>query len=90
MDNTAARHALMDVRIWAKARIAAGFDKPEARYQYMKLIEAADAILRDLDSAKRREAGPQTDRRLRLVEAQPGKESDEACRVVVPAAPLPA
>lgn len=86
MDNTAARHALKDVRLWAKARIAAGFETPEASYQYMKLIEAADAILSDLDATKQDSAASRPDSHLRLVEIRPGgKGGDEAGRVPLPA-----
>lgn len=88
MDNTAARHALRDVRVWAKARIASGLETPEAAYQYLKLIEAADAILNDLDAAARSQSAPQADRHLRLVETRQDGGDDEARRVIQ-MAPLP-
>ncbi len=84
MDNTAAGFALKDVRLWAKARIASGLGTPEANYQYMKLIEAVDAILNDLE-AGRRDSAPRPEGHLRVVETTPG-EGDTVVRI----APLPA
>lgn len=87
MDNTAARHALKDVRYWAKARIASGLESPEASYQYMKLIEAADAILRDLDAARGNASPSRHDGHLRLVDTGPpdDPESSSLAQIV----PLP-
>lgn len=36
---------LQEVRDWAKEKIASGEEPPWAWFQYMKLIETADAIL---------------------------------------------
>lgn len=44
VDDKAARQ-LNDVRQWAKDKIASGLEPPWAWFQYMKLIEVADAIL---------------------------------------------
>ncbi|MGO9056381.1 MAG: hypothetical protein ACLQU2_03225 [Candidatus Binataceae bacterium] len=41
------KHAeLKRIREWAQSKIDTGAEPPFAWYQYMKLIEAADAILR--------------------------------------------
>jgi hypothetical protein len=40
-----ARADLERVREWADSKIASGSEPPFAWYQYMKLVEAADAIL---------------------------------------------
>lgn len=85
MDNTAARHALKDVRFWAKARIASGLSSPEASYQYMKLIEAVDAILDDL--AAKTDPAPQADNHLRLVEPE-ARDKPETFRMAT-VVPLP-
>lgn len=84
MDNTAARHVLKDARLWAKARLAAGFGTPEDSYQYMKLIEAVDAILSDLEAENRVQGGPKPDGHLRVVEIRSGKEGGDPSRVVPP------
>ena len=44
-ENEKAARQLQDVRQWAKDKIATGTEPPWAWYQYMKLIDAADAIL---------------------------------------------
>ena len=44
-ENEKAAHQLQDVRQWAKSKIDSGQEPPWAWYQYMKLIETADAIL---------------------------------------------
>ena len=41
---------LEEVREWAQAKIATGAEPPWAWYQYMKLIETLDTILKGMDS----------------------------------------
>lgn len=61
---------LKRVRQWAQEKIDAGSEPPWAWYQYMKLIEAADAILSGM-AATTTENLPQSaerpERRLQLV-----------------------
>ena len=65
--------ALMDIRDWAKNKIASGAEPPWAWYQYMKLIEAADAILAGMGCVTPKENLQQSEQRsgthLRLVDA---------------------
>ena len=69
--NEKAAQSLRDARQWAKAKIDGGQEPPWAWYQYMKLIETADAILTSLDSTVTTENLQQLeqrpDTRLRLV-----------------------
>ena len=44
------RRELEAVRDAAKAKLATGAEPPWAWYQYMKLVEAADAILAGMDA----------------------------------------
>ena len=50
MDQKLVREKLEDIRMWAQAKVEAGSDPPWAWYQYMKLIEAANAILKGMDA----------------------------------------
>lgn len=65
--------SLNEVREWAKDKIASGQEPPWAWYQYMKLIEALDAILKGSDCVNPRESSRQSVRHpetpLRLVGA---------------------
>ena len=45
LDKVAIEQKLEDVRAWAQEKIASGAEPPWAWFQYMKLIETADAIL---------------------------------------------
>lgn len=78
IDETAARQ-LSDVRQWAKEKIDAGHEPPWAWFQYMKLIETADAILSASNCAttteSSRQSEPQTDGHLRLVAATCPREN---------------
>lgn len=73
LENEKAAHQLKDVRQWAKAKIDSGSEPPWAWYQYMKLIETADAILSGMDCAITMESSQQSERRqdmpLRLVDS---------------------
>ena len=64
---------LTEVREWAKAKIVTGAEPPWAWYQYMKLVEVADAILKGMDSTIPMESSPQSERnqakRLQLVDS---------------------
>lgn len=64
---------LEKVREWAKEKIASGQEPPWAWYQYMKLIDAADAILNGMGCVITRENSQQSEQRqgthLRLVDA---------------------
>jgi len=63
---------LAAIRQWAREKIDAGSEPPWAWYQYMKLIDAIDAITQGM-SVTTTENSPQSEerpeRRLRLVEA---------------------
>ena len=66
------REKLEDVRAWAKAKIATGSEPPWAWYQYMKLIETADAILAGMDARtteSSRGSDQRRERHLRLVDS---------------------
>jgi len=71
-DEKAARQ-LHDVRQWAKDKISGGQEPPWAWFQYMKLIETADAILGGAACVTTTENLPQPeqhqDARLRLVDS---------------------
>ncbi len=75
MNSTAEKAArqLQDVRQWAKDKIADGSEPPWAWYQYMKLIETADAILAGsactTTTESSQQLGPHQDGPLRLVDA---------------------
>lgn len=64
---------LLAVREWAKAKLAAGQEPPWAWYQYMKLLEAADAILAGMAATTQMGNSPQLDglqeKPLRLVDS---------------------
>ena len=81
------QNELESIRAWAKAKIADGTDPPWAWYQYMKLIETADAILAGM-AAKTTENSPQSDERpethLRLVGPTDPKDSAQHRPSVVP------
>lgn len=72
VDEKAARQ-LNDVRQWAKDKIASGEEPPWAWFQYMKLIEVADAILGGISCVATTENSQQSaahqDARLRLVDS---------------------
>ena len=61
---------LIEVRQWAHEKLQGGSEPPWAWYQYMKLVETADAILAGME-ATTTESSPQSDQRperhLRLV-----------------------
>lgn len=67
------REELERVRDWAKAKIQGGSEPPWAWYQYMKLIETADAILAGMAATSLKENSPQSEphqeRHLRLVDS---------------------
>lgn len=64
---------LIQVRDWAKAKLEAGQEPPWAWYQYMKLVETANAILAGMAATSPRESSPQLDEHqemhLRLVDS---------------------
>lgn len=61
---------LIEVRQWAHEKLQGGSEPPWAWYQYMKLVETADAILAGMEAATT-ENSQQSDQRpgrhLRLV-----------------------
>lgn len=60
------------VREWAKNKIASGAEPPWAWYQYMKLLEALDAILAGqscVTTANSQQSDQHPGTRLRLVES---------------------
>jgi hypothetical protein len=67
------RDELERVRKWADAKIQGGSEPPWAWYQYMKLIETVDALLRGMDATVTMESSPrsesQTEMHLRLVDS---------------------
>ena len=64
---------LTDVREWAQSKIAGGQEPPWAWFQYMKLVETANAILAGQNCTVTTESsprlGPHTDAHLRLVDS---------------------
>lgn len=85
------RRQLEEVRAWAQEKIASGAEPPWAWFQYMKLIETADAILAG-QAVVTTESSPQPERqpgvRLQLVGAM--HQQDAAQRHQVErVAPLP-
>jgi len=79
------RDELQRVRDWADQELTMGVGPPWARYQFMKLREAADAILFCMDSNRAVRVAPDSQQReqrrghghLRLVDnAQPDLEAD--------------
>lgn len=79
---------LQEILDWAKGKIASGAEPPWAWYQYMKLIEAADAILNGMGCVTPKENLQQSEQRpgthLRLVDstyspagAQPHPETEQ-------------
>ncbi len=82
------------VRDWANEKLATGEEPPWAFYQYMKLAEALDEILRGMAAATPlREGSPQAERprdaRLRLVADNGPPESARSRRGPHPSIPLP-
>jgi len=73
IENKKAAHQLQDVRQWAKAKIDSGSEPPWAWFQYMKLIETADAILAGMDCTITMEHSQQSEQQqdapLRLVDS---------------------
>jgi hypothetical protein len=70
-----AKAQLLQLRAWAKERIATGVEPPWAWYQYMKLIETADAIVGGLDSTTTNQAKP-------VSSPESGEHSGTALRLV--------
>lgn len=73
MSDNIMQHKLDDVREWAQEKIQGGQEPPWAWYQYMKLVEAVDAILKGMSATNPTENLQQSGRRmgkpLRLVDA---------------------
>ena len=71
--NEKAAHQLQDVRQWAKDKIDGGQEPPWAWFQYMKLVETADAILTSMGcvttTENSRQLAKQQDAPLRLVDS---------------------
>jgi hypothetical protein len=67
------KEQLREIREWAKTKIATGAEPPWSWYQYMKLVEVADAILKGMDSTSPMASSPQSEcnsaKRLRLVDS---------------------
>jgi len=72
-ENEKAARQLQDVRQWAKEKIDGGQEPPWSWYQYMKLVETIDAILRGAECVITTENLPQSDLHpgghLRLVDS---------------------
>lgn len=91
-----AKAQLLQLRAWAKERIGSGVEPPWAWYQYMKLIETADAIIGGLDATTTApatlERSPQSEEhpgnvlRLAADSSQPGSSlrRSKATAVVMP------
>ena len=82
---------LESIRAWAKAKIADDTELPWSWYQYMKLIETADAILAGM-ATKTTENSPQPDERLethlRLVDSTDPQDNSQH-HPYGPTVPLP-
>jgi hypothetical protein len=85
------RNELEKVREWADSKIAAGEEPPWAWYQYMKLREAADAILQGMNAVTTEHSPPEEERpatHLRLVASTCSQESAQRYPAEPPV-PLP-
>lgn len=85
--------SLKEVRDWAKAKIASGNEPPWAWYQYMKLIETADAILGGqacVTTENSQQSEQHQDARLRLVDStyQPGSARSHPSMPDAPQMPM--
>ena len=82
-----AKDKLIEIRQWARDKIQSGREPPWAWYQYMKLMEAADAILAGM-GAITTENSQQSDqpreRHLRLVGATDQQDTVQPHRVETP------
>lgn len=56
------RNKLIELRDWAKAKIATGAEPPWAWYQYMKLVEVTEAILAGTDATSPTGSSQQSER----------------------------
>ena len=78
---------LIRLRDWAKAKLAAGSEPPWAWYQYMKLVETIDAILKGLATTIPADS-PQSDqppeKHLRLVDDTDQQDSAQPRSVGLP------
>lgn len=72
------------VRNWAKEKIQGGSEPPWAWYQYMKLIEAADAILEGMaatsSTGNSQRLAPHRETHLRLVDSSDPQDSVQSRR----------
>jgi hypothetical protein len=82
---------LSKVREWARGKLAAGQEPPWAWYQYMKLVEAVDAILAGRqatrESSQQSESRPATN--LRLVAPTCQQDNAQYRHGQTPWGPLP-
>jgi hypothetical protein len=82
------RDELQRIREWAAAKIQGGSEPPWAWYQYMKLIETADAILRGMDATIPMESSPRSESRpgghLRLVDSTCPQDTSQPHHVGLP------
>jgi hypothetical protein len=60
------RDELERVRDWAKAKVQGGHEPPWAWYQYMKLIETADAIIDGMEATITLPSSPQSAERSEM------------------------
>ncbi|MCW3473443.1 hypothetical protein [Limobrevibacterium gyesilva] len=84
---------LRRVRDWAQAKLDAGQEPPWAWYQYMKLVEAIDAILAGYQALIPMESLPRLDEhqatRLRLVVSTCSQDTAQSHPGQTPWGPLP-
>jgi hypothetical protein len=83
------RDELERIREWASAKIQGGSEPPWAWYQYMKLVETVDALLRAMDATIPMGSSPQSElhseTHLRLVDStfQPNTAQPRLVRLPV-------
>lgn len=75
------RDELQRVRDWAQTKVQGGQEPPWAWYQYMKLIETADAILAGMAAARPQanspESAPRPATHLRLAACNGSQETSQ-------------
>lgn len=73
MDNNTAKDSLVIALNWAQEKLQGGSEPPWAWYQYMKLTETIEAILKGMDSISPTGSSQQSEQRsgtcLRLVDS---------------------
>lgn len=87
------RAKLEQLREWAQEKAQSGGEPPWAWYQYMKLVETADAILKGMDATVTTESSQQSEAHpgghLRLVDFTYRQDSVQSRSAETPMIPMP-